>query len=103
VTLVWHEGDVVRKLRTLTGWTLQQTAARSGVTFNTISRIELGVTQEAKRGTLTKVAAAFGLTARQLADCVPPPGDIPIEIPERARAAAPAPKRSGRARSRKRA
>lgn len=104
MTLVWHEGDVVRKLRTLAGWTLEEMSERSGVNLNVISRLELGVTKEAKRATLAKVAAVFGLTERQLVDCVPPPAEILIQPREKARAVAPASSiRSGRARPRRRA
>lgn len=73
-TVAWHEGDVIRKVRTLLGWTLEDLAAVSGVNFTVINRIELGKTKEPKRATLTKIARAFGWTPRQILEAVPTQG-----------------------------
>jgi Predicted transcriptional regulator with C-terminal CBS domains len=70
----WHEGDVIRKARTLLGWTLEDLAERSGVNFSVINRIELGKTKEPKRATLAKIARAFGWTPRQILEAVPAQG-----------------------------
>ncbi len=70
----WHEGDVIRKVRTLLGWTLEDLAEVSGVNFTVINRIELGKTKEPKRATLAKIARAFGWTPRQIFDAVPTQG-----------------------------
>lgn len=67
----WHEGDVVRKLRQAAGWKLRHLHQASGVTIKVLSELELGHTKEAKRGTLTKIAAAFGLSLREFQDLVP--------------------------------
>ena len=69
--VAWHEGDVVRKLRQATGWGLKELGERSGVDFTTIHNIEMGHTKEPKRGTLERLARAFGLTWRDIADLVP--------------------------------
>jgi len=67
----WHEGDVIRKLRIAFGWTLPELARRSQINQQTIHRIEKGETKDPKRDTLTRIAAAFNLTARELDDAVP--------------------------------
>jgi transcriptional regulator with XRE-family HTH domain len=80
MTVNWHEGDVVRKLRAVAGWTLQELAHASGVNIQVIHRLEAGATKEPKRATLTRLAEAFGLTARELADAVPPPVELSINV-----------------------
>ncbi len=70
-TVIWHEGDVIRKVRTVLGWTLDDLATLSGVNFTVINRIELGKTKEPKRATLAKIARAFGWTPRQILEAVP--------------------------------
>ncbi len=67
----WTEGDVVRKLRLVAGWKLKHLAKHSGVSLTMIHELEMGKTKEAKRATLTRIAAAFGLTLRDLLDLVP--------------------------------
>lgn len=67
----WEVGDVIRKLRLCADWTLDDLNERCDVSFTAISRIELGITKEPKRGTLTKIAAAFGLTLREFEDLIP--------------------------------
>lgn len=68
----WHEGDVIRKLRTIYGWTLDDLEERcDGVSFTTINKIELGKTKDPKRHTLDRIARAFGWTVRQLHDAIP--------------------------------
>jgi len=84
--VAWHEGDVVRKLRAAAGWTLNDLETRSGVGFAVIHKLESGRTKEAKRATLEKLAAAFGLTARDLLDLVPSTPirlDVPVKPPLR--------------------
>jgi transcriptional regulator with XRE-family HTH domain len=76
---VWTEGDVVRKLRAMRGWTLQQLQIKSGVNIQVLHRIESGKTKEAKRATLDRIAAVFGVTSRHLLDAVPPPSHIVAE------------------------
>lgn len=80
----WHEGDVIRKVRTLLGWTLEDLAAVSGVNFTVINRIELGKTKEPKRATLAKIAHAFGWSPRQILEAVPSqPFTIDLSIRKR--------------------
>lgn len=69
--LPWHEGDVIRKLRTASDLGLDALAKKSGVDISTIHRLEKGLTKEPKRETLRKLAGAFNLTARELDDAVP--------------------------------
>src|SRR4051794_12561325 len=78
--LVWREGDVIRRLRMAAGWRLRDLAEASGVDIQVIHRLEIGKTKEAKRGTLTKIAGAFGLSDRQLLDAVPAGADLPVEL-----------------------
>lgn len=68
----WTEGDVVRKLRAVTGWRLEDLATRSGVGVQVIHRIESGATKEPTKKTMTKIAEAFGLTYRDFLDLIPP-------------------------------
>ena len=75
----WREGDVIRKLRMMVGWKLEDLAKASGVGLQVIHRLEVGKTKEAKRRTLTMIAAAFGLTDRQLLDAIPDAIDLPIQ------------------------
>lgn len=73
-TVSWHEGDVIRKVRVLLGWTLEDLAEVSGVELTVINRIELGKTKEPKRATLAKIARAFGWSPRQILEAVPVQG-----------------------------
>lgn len=61
---VFHVGDVIRKLRTERGWTLDDLAAHSGVNKMTISGIERGA--DARKSTIDRLAVAFGLPVAQL-------------------------------------
>jgi transcriptional regulator with XRE-family HTH domain len=83
----WHEGDVIRKLRQAVGWTLGDLHRVSGVDMGVIHRLEIGRTKEPKRGTLVRIAAAFGLTDRQLLDAVPAQIELPIRLREEGRTA----------------
>lgn len=67
----WHEGDVVRKLRTALKWGLTELSQRSGVNSQTIHRIEKGETREPKRATMARIAKAFNISLRELEDAVP--------------------------------
>lgn len=67
----WTEGDVVRKLRHVAGWTLKALAAQARVSVTAIHDLEKGHTIEAKRVTLGKIATAFGLTFQELLDLIP--------------------------------
>lgn len=80
VVIHWREGDVIRRLRMAAGWGLGKLSTETGLTVNTIHRIEKGQTKEPKRSTLQKLARAFGLTDRQLQDAVPPPMDLPVNF-----------------------
>jgi len=86
VLIAWHLGDVIRKLRDLAGWNLEQLSAASGIHHQVIHRIERGRTVEPKRRTVQQIALAFGLTERQLQDVTPAPSlDLPIifvKLPE---------------------
>jgi len=62
ISMVWHEGDVIRKLRLSVKWTLADLSRASGVNMKVINRIETGETREAKRSTLDRIALAFGLS-----------------------------------------
>lgn len=88
----WTVGDVIRKLRVEAGWTLEPLARAIGSNVTVISRIELGKTREPKRATLQKIASAFGLTARDLEDMVPP-GTVRFDSPSVPEARIPASKR----------
>jgi transcriptional regulator with XRE-family HTH domain len=80
VMVQWHEGDVIRKLRKLVGWTLEDLSKASGVDTQVIHRLEIGKTKEAKRATLSRLAGAFGLTSTQLLSAVPTPIDLPVVV-----------------------
>lgn len=69
--MVWHEGDVIRKLRELANWTLQDLSVATGVHPNVLNRIEKGRTTEPKNSTLDRIGAAFGLTAIDIRQAVP--------------------------------
>lgn len=69
--VAWHEGDVVRKLRSAAHWTLEELAERAGLNLTVIHDLEAGRTKEAKLKTRTKIAQAFGLTVREFEDLVP--------------------------------
>ena len=69
--MVWREGDLIRKLRLSTGWTLNQLHRQSGVGITAIHRIEVHRTKEPKRDTIRKLATAFGLTPREFEDAIP--------------------------------
>lgn len=97
----WHEGDVIRKLRDTVHWTLQDLSHRSGVNVQVIHRLEKGITRDATRDTLQRIAAPFGLTAEDIRALVPDPR-IPAVVtrvrkqanePPASRAEKPAPKR----------
>ncbi len=83
MTIDWHEGDVVRKLRAVAGWTLQELASASGVNIQVIHRLEAGTTKEPKRATLARLAEAFGLSARELTDAVPRPTELAVTLKPR--------------------
>lgn len=71
----WHEGDVVRKLRTSAGMTLEQLSRVSGVSVQVINRLETGRTRDPKTATLTRLAQALNptWTANDLRNAVPGP------------------------------
>lgn len=69
--LKWHEGDVIRKLRSDCGLTLQELAGLAGVSFTTINRIELAETKEPKRSTLLSLSQVFGIKPSELAEAIP--------------------------------
>jgi len=76
----WHEGDVIRKIRATVGWTLEDLASASGVNVYAIHKIEKGITREAKRATLDRIGAPFGLTWDQILKAIPPSSDLVIKI-----------------------
>lgn len=76
----WSVGDVIRKLRLTAQWRLEDAAAAAGVSFQAISEIELGKTKDPRGKTLASIAAAFGLTERQLRNAVPEPIELPIRL-----------------------
>jgi transcriptional regulator with XRE-family HTH domain len=78
--MVWHEGDVIRKLRSIAKWTLQDLALASGVTVQTIHGIEKGTTVDPKTSTLDRIAAPFGLTGLELRRAVPPSYPLVITL-----------------------
>lgn len=67
----------MRKLRQAAGWKLKHLKERSGVSLTAIHELEMGVTKEATRAILTKIAAAFGLTLNELLSQVP---TIPVRL-----------------------
>src|SRR5262245_58979113 len=69
--MIWHEGDVVRKLRASVNWTLRELASISGVNKQVIHRLESGQTRDPKTATLERIADAFGITSRELRNAVP--------------------------------
>src|SRR5688572_2159804 len=68
--LVWHVGDVVRKLRQARSWTQKELAERAGVHFNTIVRLEDG-DEGVQARTLKQVADALGVSRPHLWALVP--------------------------------
>ena len=62
ISMHWHEGDVIRKLRDSVNWTLADLSRASGVSIQVINRIEKGHTREPKSATLDRLAQAFGLS-----------------------------------------
>jgi transcriptional regulator with XRE-family HTH domain len=82
--MVWHEGDVIRKLRASVNWTLRDLASVSGVNVQVIHRLESGQTRDPKTATLERLAEAFGITARDLRSAVPLPSPVVIR-PKRLR------------------
>ena len=67
----WHVGDVLKKLRSHMGWTLQQVAAAGGLDVNVIHRIETGFTRDPREDTLERLAVIYGLTLMELRVSVP--------------------------------
>lgn len=86
----WHEGDVIRKLRTISSLTLADLQETSGVHGQVINRIELGITRDAKLETLNRIARAFGLSGRQIRDLVPPAKAVVIRLKRTRRTPVPA-------------
>ena len=68
--LIWHVGDVVRKLRQAKGWTQKQLAKAAAVHHNTIVRMEDG-DEGVQARTLKVVAAALDVTSRDLYAAIP--------------------------------
>lgn len=62
----------MRKLRLIYSCNLEELAQLSGVSFTTISKLELGKTKEPKRDTIRKLAEAFGMTTTQFMAAIPP-------------------------------
>lgn len=59
-------GERLARLRTAHGETLRQAAARTGVHYSTLARIERGDSVAATRRTLSKVAAGYGVSVESL-------------------------------------
>lgn len=64
---VFHEGDLVRKLRTAEGrdWTVEQLAEKAGLNKGTVSKLERGEL-DPRKSTLEKIAAALDVSAAYL-------------------------------------
>lgn len=78
----WSVGDVIRKLRIAAGWRIKDLSAKTGNMDKTvINKLEMGITKEAKRETLAKLAQAFGLTVREMEDLIPG-GVVRLDVPE---------------------
>lgn len=63
--LLWHIGDVLRKVRDTQGLTRKDVAARSGVRQNTIGDVE-SLKSDFQRTTLEKIAKALDVTPEYL-------------------------------------
>ena len=75
--MTWTAGDLIRKLRTVFGWDLEELADLAKVDLNTISRIERGVTKKPELETLVKIASVAGWTADQFLAAIP---KTPLEV-----------------------
>lgn len=76
--LVWHIGDVVRKIRATRAIVGKQIQSQTGVKPNTVSRVEKGM--DFLPSTMEKIASALGMTTMDLYAQVP---HAPEECPAR--------------------
>lgn len=67
--LVWHVGDVVRKLRDAGGMSQRDLADRAGLNISTVVRLEDGAVVTVE--TLTAVAGAFDMSLGALTALIP--------------------------------
>lgn len=72
ISLVWHIGDVIRKLREARGWTKGQLAKKAGLEPNTVGSVErYGDTVGREPGTLEGLLRALEIDAARLHALVP--------------------------------
>lgn len=75
MTISWHVGDVVRKLREAKGWNQTKLGEKAGLNKATIVTLE-NTPDETKTGTLGKTAKALGLDIKGLYSLVPPDAEV---------------------------
>lgn len=68
-TLVWHVGDVVRKLRERAGWGQKELADKASVSLSTISRLENGRNYDPQ--TFGRIVAALGVREADIFSAIP--------------------------------
>ncbi|MCM8782451.1 MAG: helix-turn-helix domain-containing protein [Candidatus Omnitrophica bacterium] len=56
----------IKKYRKKKGWSQEQLAKESGITYSTLIKIESGVNKNPTIQTLTKLASAFGVSVDNL-------------------------------------
>ena len=76
LTLHWHIGDVVVKLRSIRKMNAKELAQRAGVKGNTISALENG-TGRSQAKTVKKVARVLGVSVEDIFSLVPAPTHTP--------------------------
>ncbi|MDD5109421.1 MAG: helix-turn-helix transcriptional regulator [Candidatus Omnitrophica bacterium] len=60
-------GEQIKKFRKKKGWSQQKLAEESGLSFNTITRIEQGIGDSPTLNTLVKLADVLGVGLDELA------------------------------------
>ena len=58
--------DNIRRYRIEKGFSQEQLAQKAGVTYSTLTKLEMGVNKNPTVGTLQKVATALGVTLDDL-------------------------------------
>jgi transcriptional regulator with XRE-family HTH domain len=77
---VWTVGqqlaESLREWRRVRGWTQEQLAERAGVDRPRVAKLESGKSQAPRRGTIHKLANAFGISTEELLDGPPNAGYV---------------------------
>lgn len=67
----WHDGDLVHKLRRISGLNVEELARVAELPPSVIRRLEQGITKEATPSTIRKLATVFGFTHGEFVDAIP--------------------------------